>query len=148
VEALTDRIEAEARAIVEEVDRLGGAAQAIERGWFQDAIAQSAYRQQKAQEDGTQVVVGVNRFTDNSPPPVITRPDYSALAQRQKQRLAEVRGRRDETAVHQGLKAVRTAAEGSAPLMPPIIEAVRARATLGEVSDALRETWGVYRPGS
>jgi len=147
VEALTDRIEAEARAIVEEVDRLGGAAQAIERGWFQDAIAQSAYRQQKAQEDGTQVVVGVNRFTDDSPPPVITRPDYSALARRQKQRLTEVRGRRDETAVHQGLKAVRVAAEGSAPLMPPIIEAVRARATLGEISDALRETWGVFRPG-
>jgi methylmalonyl-CoA mutase N-terminal domain/subunit len=128
------------------VDQLGGAAQAIERGWFQEAIARSAYQQQKAQEDGSQVVVGVNRFTDHSPAPDLARPDYTVLAERQKARLAEVRARRDETRVHQGLKAVRTAAQGSAPLMPPIIEAVRARATLGEISDALRETWGVFRP--
>ncbi len=147
VEALTDRIEGEARAIVEEVDRLGGAAKAIDRGWFQEAIARSAWVQQQAQERGAQVVVGVNRFTDDSPAPAIARPDYSALAQRQKDRLAEVKARRDETLVHQGLTAVRAAAATTAPLMPPIIEAVRARATLGEISDALRECWGVFRPG-
>jgi methylmalonyl-CoA mutase N-terminal domain/subunit len=147
VEALTDRIEAEARAIVEEVDRLGGAAKAIDQGWFQEAIARSAWIQQQAQEKGTQVVVGVNRFTDDSPAPALSRPDYSALATRQKARLAEVKARRDETLVHQALTAVRQVAAGSGHLMPPIIEAVRARATLGEISDALRESWGVFRPG-
>jgi methylmalonyl-CoA mutase N-terminal domain/subunit len=148
VESLTDRIEAEALAIVKEVDQLGGAAQAIERGWFQDAIAQSAYRQQKAMEDGSQVVVGVNKFTDDSPPPEIARPDYSALARRQKARLADVRAKRSTDAVGKGLDAVRVAAKGNGPLMPPIIEAVRARASLGEISDALREAWGVFRPGA
>ncbi len=148
VEALTDRIEREARALVEEVDRLGGAARAIDRGYFQEAIARSAWQFQQAVERGEQVVVGVNKFTDDSPPPAIARPDYSALAERQKGRLAEVKRRRDETLVHQGLTAVRAAAEGTAPLMPPIIAAVRARATLGEISDALRETWGVFKPGS
>ena len=147
VESLTDRIEAEARAIIEEVDDLGGAARAIELGWFQEAIARSAYQQQKAQEDGTQVVVGVNRFTDDSSVPAIIRPDYSALAERQKARLAEVRARRDETVVDLTLRAIRAAASGTAPLMPPIIAAVRARATLGEISDTLRDTWGVFRPG-
>ncbi len=147
VESLTDRIEAEARAIIAEVDDLGGAARAIERGWFQEAIARSAYQQQKAQEDGSQVVVGVNRFTDDSSVPAITRPDYSVLAERQKARLAEVRARRDETVVHQTLRAIKAAASGTAPLMPPIIAAVRARATLGEISDTLRDTWGVFRPG-
>jgi methylmalonyl-CoA mutase, N-terminal domain len=147
VEALTDRIEAEARAIVAEVDALGGAARAIDQGWFQEAIARSAWLQQQAQENGSQVVVGVNRFTEDSPPPALARPDYSVLAVRQKARLAEVKARRDETLVHQGLTAVREVAAASGPLMPPIIAAVRARATLGEISDALRESWGVFRPG-
>jgi len=82
VEALTDRIEREARALIEEVDRLGGAACAIERGYFQDAIAKSAYELQRRQEAGDLVVVGVNRFTDDAPVPDIPAPDYSALAAR------------------------------------------------------------------
>jgi methylmalonyl-CoA mutase, N-terminal domain len=146
IESLTDRIEAEALALVREVDGLGGAAAAIERGFFQEAIARSAYRQQQAQERGTQVVVGVNRFTDDGSPPAVPRPDYSALAERQKARLAEVRAGRDETVVHQTLRAVGAVARGAGPLMPPIIDAVRGRATLGEISDTLREAWGVFRP--
>jgi methylmalonyl-CoA mutase N-terminal domain/subunit len=147
VESLTDRIEAEARALVDEVDRLGGAAAAIEQGYFQEAIAQSAYRQQQAQETGELVVVGVNRFTDPAPLPGMPRPDYSELAKRQKARLAEVRAKRNREVVSRSLGAVAEAARGSAPLMPPIIDAVRARATLGEISDTLREVWGVFRPG-
>jgi methylmalonyl-CoA mutase N-terminal domain/subunit len=147
VEALTDRIEAEARAIIAEVDALGGAVAAINGGWFQEAIARSAWELQQAQESGAQVVVGVNRFTDDRTVPVVTRPDYSALQERQKARLEAVKGRRDETAVHAGLRAVDAAARGTEPMMPPIIEAVRARATLGEISDALRAAWGVYRAG-
>lgn len=144
VESLTDRLEAEARGIIEEVDALGGAVRAIERGWFQEAIAQSAWRLQQAQESGAQVVVGVNRFEDDSPPPAIARPDYSALATRQQARLGEVKRARDGSNVSATITAVRRAAREDSPLVPPIIAAARARATLGEISDALRAEWGEY----
>jgi methylmalonyl-CoA mutase N-terminal domain/subunit len=146
VESLTDRLEAEARALIAEVDGLGGAARAIERGYFQEAIGQSAYAIQQAQESGERVVVGVNRFTDDAPAPTIPAPDFSALEARQRDRLADVRARRNAPAVRQALDALRSAAAGTDPLMPPILEAVRARATLGEISDELRKVWGVYRP--
>jgi len=146
VEALTDRIEAEALAIIEEVDHLGGAAAAVERGFFQEAIARSAYQLQLAQERGERVVVGVNRFADDSPVPPLSRPDFSALATRQRARLREVKARRAEQAVRTALKDVELAATTASPLMPPIIHAVAARATLGEISDALRRVWGVYQP--
>jgi methylmalonyl-CoA mutase N-terminal domain/subunit len=148
VEELTDRIEKEAREYVEAVDRLGGAVAAINRGYFQDTIGQSAWRLQQAQESGELTVVGVNRFTDGSPIPVIPRPDFSALAVSQKARLAKVKGRRDGAEVAKRLAALTETAKGTDSLVPPIIEAVRARATLGEISDALRASWGVYRPGS
>ena len=147
VECLTDAIEAGARRLIEEVDALGGAAKAIERGFFQEAIARSAYEHQKAVESGERVVVGVNRFTDESPPLPIETPDFSELERRQQDRLAEVRKRRDATAVERSLAEVRATAEGGEPLVPPIVAAVRARASLGEISDALRAVWGVYRPG-
>jgi methylmalonyl-CoA mutase N-terminal domain/subunit len=146
VESLTDRLEAEARALVEEVDRLGGSAKAIERGYFQEAIGRSAYELQKAQESGAQVVVGVNRFTDDNPPPAIETPDFSALEERQRARLAEAKGRRDGAKVRTTLDALGAAAKGTGGLVRPIIEAVRARATLGEISDVLRAAWGTYRP--
>jgi methylmalonyl-CoA mutase, N-terminal domain len=145
VEALTDRIEAGARALIAEVDALGGAAAAIQRGFFQDAIARSAWELQQRQETGEAVVVGVNRFTDDSPIPSIAAPDYSALGALQRERLAVVRRNRNAAAVRAGLASVAAAARGTAPLMPPIIDAVRARASLGEISDTLREAWGVYR---
>jgi methylmalonyl-CoA mutase, N-terminal domain len=125
---------------------LGGAARAIERGFFQEAIARSAWELQKRQESGEQVVVGVNRFTDHSPAPLIATPDFSALEADQKARLAAAKQRRDGPAVTATLAALRTAVEGAAPLMTPILDAVRARATLGEISDTLRAVWGVYRP--
>jgi methylmalonyl-CoA mutase N-terminal domain/subunit len=146
VEATTDRIEREALALVQEVDGLGGAAAAIERGFFQDAIARSAYALQQAQESGRATVVGVNRFTDDSAPPPVAAPNFPELESRQRARLAAVKAARDRVAVDRALAAVRQAAGGTQPLMPPIIEAVRARATLGEISDALRQAWGVYRP--
>ena len=146
VEALTDRIEREARALVEEVDRLGGAARAIERGFYQEAIARSAYAHQQAQELGKLSVVGVNRFTDESAPPAIEVPNFPELEARQRARLADARGCRDGAAVRLALAAVGGAARGTQPLMPAIIDAVRARATLGEISDTLRTEWGIYRP--
>jgi methylmalonyl-CoA mutase N-terminal domain/subunit len=146
VEALTDSIEAGARDLIAEVDGLGGAAQAIEQGFFQEAIARSAYELQKAQESGSLVVVGVNRYADDTPALSIQMPDFSALETEQRARLVQVKGARDGTAVAAALKRIRQAASGSDPLMPPIIDAVRARSTLGEISDSLREVWGVYRP--
>jgi methylmalonyl-CoA mutase, N-terminal domain len=146
VESLTDSIEERARQLIIEVDELGGAARAIERGFFQEAIARSAYELQKAQESGERIVVGVNRFTDDSPPLEIQTPDYSSLEAQQRNRLAEVRQRRQGSAVQKALSALQDAAAGEKPLVPLIIEAVRARATLGEISDTLRAVWGVYRP--
>jgi methylmalonyl-CoA mutase N-terminal domain/subunit len=146
VESLTDRIEAEARTLVEEVDALGGAARAIEGGFFQDRIAASAYAQQQALEAEQLVVVGVNRFLSEEAPPRLDNPDYSALEAQQRERLAEARSRRNASAVRTALSALETAAQGSGPLMPLILAAVRSRASLGEISDALRGAWGTYRP--
>src|SRR5207302_5519807 len=86
VEALTDRIEREARVLLEDIEQQGGAARAIERGSFQQAIAQSAYEQQQAVERGERVVVGVNRFDDNSAAATAAQPDYQALAEGQRRR--------------------------------------------------------------
>jgi methylmalonyl-CoA mutase N-terminal domain/subunit len=146
VESLTDRIEREALALIREVDNLGGAAAAIERGFFQDAIARSAYALQQAQESGAAIVVGLNRFTDDSAAPSTATPDFPELEARQRSRVAAVRAARDGVAAISALGSVEQAARGTEPLMPRIIEAVRARATLGEISDTLRKAWGVYRP--
>jgi methylmalonyl-CoA mutase, N-terminal domain len=148
VESLTDAIEAGARALIQQVDQLGGAARAIERGFLQEAIAQSAYQLQKEQESGTRVVVGVNRFTDDSPPVSISSPDFSTLETQQRARLAETKRRRNPSAVEDALAELRRAAQGSDPLMPSILQAVRVRATLGEISDTMRGVWGVFRPSS
>jgi methylmalonyl-CoA mutase, N-terminal domain len=146
VESLTDEIESGAHELITQVDALGGAAKAIEAGFFQDAIARSAYEIQKAVESGERVVVGVNRFTDDSAPLVIETPDFSVLESRQRARLQAAREKRDPAAVERSLNALRHAADGTEPLMPQILEAVRNRATLGEISDTLRASWGVYRP--
>jgi methylmalonyl-CoA mutase N-terminal domain/subunit len=147
VEHLTDAIESQAMTLIEEIDALGGAAAAVERGFFQEAIARSAYQQQLRQESNETVVVGVNRFVEDGPAPEMPQPDFGALAERQRGQLRQVRDRREEAAVRETLAALHRAAEDTAPLMPLIIEAVRARATLGEISDVFRDTWGVYRTG-
>jgi methylmalonyl-CoA mutase N-terminal domain/subunit len=145
LEALTDSIERDARALVEEIERLGGAVKAIERGVFQERIAASAYAQQREIEAGRQVVVGVNQYTNDEPAPSLAAPDYSALAAGQRHRVAEARRRRNAGGVKRALTALEAAARASgAPLMEPVLEAVRARATLGEISDVLRDVWGVY----
>jgi methylmalonyl-CoA mutase N-terminal domain/subunit len=144
VEELTDRIEREARALIVSIDEIGGAAKAIERGVMQQAIANSAWEQQQAIESGQQVIVGVNRFTSDDHPTPLHPPDYQALEAGQVARLKSVRSGRNADLVTRQLLAVREAARGPAPLMPVIVEAVRARATLGEISDALRAEWGTY----
>ncbi len=145
VESLTDRLEAAARELLGEVAEMGGAARAIEAGQMQDAIARSAYEYQRAVERGDVVVVGVNRFTEGEATTLPAEPDYSALAAQQVERVRRARSERDEAAWKAALEALRSAAESDAALMPPIIEAVRARATVGEISDALRAAWGSFR---
>jgi len=146
VEHLTDTIEREAHTLIEEIDGRGGAAAAIEQGFFQEAIAESAYRQQKLQESGEAVVVGVNRFTEDGAPALPDPPDFSSLANRQRTRLAATKAARDQERVDGALAVLREAAVGAGYLMPPIVEAVRVRSTLGEISDVLRDVWGVYHP--
>ncbi|PYO96869.1 MAG: methylmalonyl-CoA mutase, partial [Gemmatimonadetes bacterium] len=147
VEALTDRVEREARQLLGEIERAGGAARAVERGLFQEAIARSAYAQQRAIESGERVVVGVNDYADDQEIPSPPAPDYSALAAAQRRRVAELRGNRDAGNVKRALGGLERAAhDPAAPLMEPMLEAVRARATVGEISDVLRGVWGVYRP--
>ena len=153
VEELTTALEGNAIQLLQRVDELGGAARAIEAAFFQEEIGRSAYEQQLRVERGDAVIVGVNRFTDGSEAPVVPAPDYSALERDQVARLAEVRARRDAAAVRATLHALRDAAgdyvqptaANRTPLMPLIVDAVRARATVGEISDCLRERWGTYR---
>jgi methylmalonyl-CoA mutase N-terminal domain/subunit len=145
VEALTDRIEAEARALIEEVDARGGAARAIELGFFQERIAESSYALQKAVEAGEVTVVGVNRFTSQEPPAPIEVPNYGALEARQKAAVIAARSRREPGAVDAALTTLEAAARSDDPLMPAILSAVRTRATLGEISDRLRVVWGHYK---
>ena len=153
VEALTTELESRALALMAQVEELGGSAAAIEKGFFQDEIGRSAYEYQLRVEAGDTVIVGVNKFGDGQEPPVIASPDYSALERGQVARLAAVRAARDAGRLNVALAAVRDAAAhyGSAdasnvPLMPVIIEAVRARASVGEISDTLSGVWGTYRP--
>ena len=153
VEHLTDEIERLALSLIERIDALGGAPQAIDRGFFQDEIARSAYDAQLSVERGDTVIVGVNRYTDSTVPPPVALPDYSSLEHDQIQRVAAVRARRDDDAVRSSLRTLATAARayGSAtasrtPLMPLVIDAVRANATVGEISDTLSAQWGRYQP--
>jgi len=146
IEALTSQIEAEARALIEEIERAGGMLAAIESGLAQRLIAESAYREARAIESGEQVVVGVNRFVqDEAVHPAILRID-PAVVGRQKERLARIRAERDAALVERTLSDLRRAAAAGVPLMEPVLAAVRACATIGEICDGLRAIFGVYRP--
>jgi methylmalonyl-CoA mutase N-terminal domain/subunit len=146
VEAMTDEIEAAATGLMAKIDNLGGALAAIERGFQKAEIERSAYQVAKETDNGDRTVVGVNKYTlDDEEPYQPLRVD-PRIEQTQAERLRQLRADRDQTAVRKNLDAVRSAAEGSANVLPPIGDALRANATLGEVSDALREVWGVYQP--
>ncbi|MGE5802296.1 MAG: methylmalonyl-CoA mutase [Gemmatimonadota bacterium] len=145
VESLTDQLEAAARRLVEEVEAGGGSVKAIERGFFQEAIARSAYEQQQEIEEGKRVVVGVNEYVTAEPIPPIPAPDYSRLADAQRKRVTELRGTRDGGRVKTALSALEAAARSpDGALLEPILDAVRARATLGEISDVFRGVWGTH----
>jgi methylmalonyl-CoA mutase N-terminal domain/subunit len=146
VEALTDELEDRARGYVEKIDGMGGAVAAIEAGFYQDEIHESAFRIQQGIESGERVVVGVNRFQDPNEPSVELQRIGEEEVGAQIERLRTLRAERDPSAVERTLDAVRAAAAGVENLLPSMREALRARATLGEVSDVLRDVFGEYRP--
>ena len=143
VEALTREIEDGARAYLEEIEGMGGASKAI--GFMQDQIHDSAYRYQMEIEENERRVVGVNVFEEDEEEPMsIPSPDFSGLEADQKRRLADFRKKRDSRDISHALEGIRSAAGSTDNLMPPMIEAVKASATLGEISEVLREEWGTH----
>ena len=153
VESLTSELERRAMDLIEKSDAAGGSVAAIAAGFFQEEIGRSAYEHQLRVESGAVTVVGVNRFADSNDVPVIPAPDYSMLERDQVGALAALRDKRDSSAVRDALAALSEAAavlmkdSSDRPLvMPRIIDAVRARCTIGEISGALLEKWGAYSP--
>jgi methylmalonyl-CoA mutase N-terminal domain/subunit len=146
VESLTDAVEAKAWEYIARIDELGGAVAAIEAHYQMDEIEQAAYEYTKSIDDNERVIVGLNRFTlDDEPEPAVF-PIDPELEQRQRERLATFKADRDMAEVAARLDDVRAAARGTDNLLPSMKAALTANATLGEVSDALREVFGVYRP--
>jgi methylmalonyl-CoA mutase N-terminal domain/subunit len=144
VERLTADLEREAEAVFATVDALGGMVEAIEAGYPQREIAESAYRYQQAVERGERVVVGANAFVSREELAIPTLYIDERAAEGQLQRLAEVRRTRDDARVARALDALRTTAQGTGNMMHPLLEAARADATVGEMCDALRDVWGEY----
>ncbi len=146
VESLTDQLEAAATAYLEEIDAMGGTLAAIEGGFQQRQIQESAYRVQHEIERGERIVVGVNRFRDEEPG---TRPALQRIDPEGERRLVagvrRVRAERDAAAWEAAMRRLEDEARGEANLLPAIIEAVAAYATVGEIADRLRATWGVHR---
>jgi methylmalonyl-CoA mutase, N-terminal domain len=148
VESLTDEVEAAAWRYIEQIDERGGSVPAIEAGFMQDEIERASYEWTKAVDDGSKVIVSVNRFSEDEALPAEVFPIDPALERNQAQRLADLRARRDDAGVKAALEDVRSASRGSQNLLVPMREALKRLATLGEVSDILREEFGVYRPGA
>lgn len=146
VERMTDDVERAALDLMRRVEDLGGAEAAIEHGFQKNEIERSAYRIAQETDAGERVVVGVNRFRlDEEEPYEPLRVDPAIEAQ-QAERLAGLRAERDQRAVDSALAALKKAAEGEDNVLYPMKEALRARATVGEVCNALREVWGTYVP--
>jgi len=146
IEALTDQIERAAADYIRRIDEIGGAPAAIERGFIQAEIEESAYRYQMEIESGDRTIVGLNDFQiEEARPSGLLKVD-PAVGDLQCRKLAELRSKRDNAAVEASLAALRRAAEGSGNLMPHILDAAKAYATLGEMCGVLRGVFGEYKP--
>jgi methylmalonyl-CoA mutase N-terminal domain/subunit len=144
VERLTSDLEDDAQAYFDAIDRMGGMVAAIERGYPQREIAESAYRFQQAVERREQIIVGVNEFVEGTETPIGTLYIDGTAGDTQLKRLAELKATRDRAAVQRSLEKLKAGAAGDANTMPLILDAVRAYATVGEMCDALRDVWGEY----
>ncbi len=145
IEQLTTQIETKARQYLEKIDGMGGMLRAIETGYVQREIQESAYRYQRAIETKESIVVGVNKFQSETETPVVTLKIDPAIEQEQIERLRAVRARRDAVAVESALTNLESAARGDENLLPRILAAVESYATVGEVGNCLRKVWGEYR---
>jgi methylmalonyl-CoA mutase, N-terminal domain len=144
VESLTDALAGEGRALIAEIDRLGGAVAAVESGWVQEAIEQSAFDLHRRVQAGEDVIVGVNRYRSGESEPIeLQRIDPDA-ERRQVERTRRVRAEREPDRWESAMAAVRDAAASDANVLPPMREALRAGATVGEVCGVLRRAWGTY----
>ncbi len=146
IESLTDQLEARANTLIEQIDSLGGALAAIEAGFVQQQIQEAAFAYQRSVERKEQIVVGVNRFTDDAAMPIELLHVDPAIEQGQCQRLAAVRARRDPNKAAELLTYIETAARRAETLLPLFIEAVEHDVTLGEICHALRNAFGEYQP--
>ncbi len=145
IEEMTDRIEREAAALIEKIDGLGGTLAAIESGFIQREIQDAAYRAQQKIDAGETVVVGVNRYATDDEAPIEVLTIDPTIEARQIDRVRQVRAGRDERAWREALKAIETAARGADNLVPHVIRAVDAHATVGEISDSMRAVFGEHR---
>jgi methylmalonyl-CoA mutase N-terminal domain/subunit len=144
IEALTDELEARAWELIARVDSLGGAVEAIDRGFVQGEIESAAFRWQQEVESGSRVIVGVNEYVAGAETPIELHVIDPAGEQRQRERTARVRAERSSEAAAAGIAAVRDAARGTSNLLLPMRDALRARCTIGEICDVLRDEWGMY----
>jgi methylmalonyl-CoA mutase, N-terminal domain len=145
VEALTDRLESEAFAYIEQIDRMGGIIRAIDLGFPQREISDAAYRYQRQLETGEKVMVGVNKFVVGEEPPIEVLRIGPEVERKQVERVRERKRSRSQETVQARLAAVRDAAAGGMNMMPAVIDAVMAECTVGEISDVFRDVFGVYR---
>jgi len=144
IEALTDELASRAWELIERVDYLGGAVAAIEEGFVQDEIEQAAFRYQQQVESGERVIVGVNRFHEDEEEPIELHRLDPAAEQRQLARTTKLRAERDAADAQAALARVRETARGTENMLPQLREALRARCTIGEICDELRDEWGMY----
>jgi methylmalonyl-CoA mutase N-terminal domain/subunit len=145
IEAITDRIEQEARAYIERIDAMGGTLAAIERGWIQAEIHNAAYEYQRRVESGQQIVVGVNKFREEADHAVPTFRVNPAIEREQVERLRHLRTSRPNGTAQLRLNELETAARRGDNLMPPILAACESLCTVGEIADRLRRVFGEYR---
>jgi len=145
IESLTNQIEEEANAYIEKIDDLGGAVSAIEKGYMQREIVESAYRHQREVENKEKLIVGVNQFAAEEEVPIKTLRVKPAVEKKQNQKLQLLKQRRDSRKVKDVLSRLRSAAQKGENLVPIMIEAVKSHATLGEICGLLREVYGEYK---
>jgi methylmalonyl-CoA mutase N-terminal domain/subunit len=145
VESMTDQIEAAALAYIKKIDELGGAVEAISKGFQQKEIQDSAYAYQKAIEKNELIIVGVNKFQIQEPAPTGLLKIKDEVEIAQKKSLAEVKAKRDNAAVEAKLAALKKAAQGTENLLPYILDAVKVYATLGEISNTFRDVFGTHK---
>jgi methylmalonyl-CoA mutase N-terminal domain/subunit len=145
VESLTDEIEKKAIEYIEKIEAMGGAIKAIESGYIQGEIAESAYQYQKEIEAKKRIIVGLNQFQIEEGPLKDILRIKPEVERYQKEKLARVKKERDNGRVRETLAILKKAARGKDNVVPPILEAVKAYATIGEISDTLREVFGEYR---